>query len=177
MSTSHAYFGGGCFWCTEAAFKLAKGVVAVDSGYAGGTVPHPTYEQISGGQTGHAEVVRVEYDPAIISYENLLKLFFASHDPTTLNRQGYDVGTEYRSIILYTAEQEKSLAEQKIAELNASSADGDPIVTEVKALGVFYPAEEYHKDYYARNPQAAYCQLVINPKLEKVQKEASDLLK
>ncbi|MDE2001857.1 MAG: peptide-methionine (S)-S-oxide reductase MsrA [Patescibacteria group bacterium] len=171
-----AVFGGGCFWCTEAVFKMLKGVSSVEPGYAGGTVPNPTYERVCTGTTGHAEVIRIEYDPALVKYETLLTIFFATHDPTTLNRQGNDVGTQYRSLILYTTEAQKKAAEAFIAKLNASSEKGNPLVTEVKPLDVFYPAENYHRDYYARNKNKPYCQVVINPKLEKVQKEFADLL-
>jgi peptide-methionine (S)-S-oxide reductase len=173
----HAYLGGGCFWCTEAAFKLAKGVVSVMPGYAGGTVTNPSYDDVCDGNTGHAEIIKIEYDPSVISFKNLLKIFFVSHDPTTLNRQGNDVGTQYRSVIFYTTEEEKKIAEETISEINQSAKLGDPVVTEISPLTEFYPAENYHHDYYSRNKEAAYCQFVINPKLEKVQSEAAELLK
>ena len=176
-----AIFGGGCFWCTEAIFKMLKGVIFVTSGYAGGTTladgRNPTYEEVSGGKTGHAEVIRVEYDPTIISYKDLLAVFFATHDPTTLNRQGNDVGTQYRSTILYTDEAQKQEAEGFIHELNISSSEGAPIVTEVKQLDKFYEAEQYHKDYYQNNPQNSYCQVVIAPKVAKAQHMFAELLK
>jgi peptide-methionine (S)-S-oxide reductase len=172
-----AVFGGGCFWCTEAVFKMLKGVYSVDPGYAGGTAANPTYEQVSTGKTGHAEAVRVEYDPAIVPYERLLTIFFASHDPTTLNRQGADVGSQYRSVVFYTSSEQKEIAEKYIADLNQSSKFGDPIVTEVQPLDIFYEAENYHKDYLAHHPNQPYCLLVINPKLEKVKHQFAELLK
>lgn len=170
-------FGGGCFWCTEAVFLQLKGVISVTSGYAGGTTSHPTYEEVSSGATGHAEVIRIEYDPSVVPLEKLLEVFFMSHDPTTRNRQGADVGTQYRSIILYTSEAQRTEAEAFIGELNRSHPDGAPIATEVRPLERFWEAEEGHCDYYAKNSRQAYCQIVINPKLEKVQKEFSELLK
>ncbi len=175
--TETAVFGGGCFWCTEAVFKMLRGVLRVSSGYAGGSVANPSYEQVSGGRTGHAEVIKLEYDPSEITYRDLLTVFFASHDPTTLNRQGNDVGPQYRSIILTTNEAQKAEAEQFIAELNVSTRAGTPITTEVAPLTEFYPAEAYHQDYYANNPSNRYCELVINPKLEKVQQRFDQLLK
>ncbi len=172
-----AVFGGGCFWCTEAVFSMLRGVTSVLPGYAGGTVPNPTYAQVSGGETGHAESVRIEYDPTEVRYRDLLTVFFASHDPTTVNRQGADVGTQYRSVIFYTTPEQKSDAEVYIAEINASNKHGMPVVTAVEPLPVFYPAENYHHEYFAKNRQNQYCALVINPKLEKVQKEFATLLK
>ncbi len=172
--TEIAVFGGGCFWCTEAVFKALKGVVSVMPGYAGGTTANPNYEDVCSGKTGHAEVSRVEYDPIATSYEDLLTIFFATHDPTTLNRQGADVGTQYRSIILYTNEEQKNVAARFIEKLNVS---GPKVVTEVKPLDVFYPAEEGHQDYYARNRSAPYCQIVINPKMEKLRQRFDKLLK
>lgn len=172
-----AVFGGGCFWCTEAVFSMLKGVSAVEPGYAGGHTEQPTYAAVCGGATGHAEVIRVTYDPAIISYRDLLTVFFASHDPTTLNRQGNDVGTQYRSIILTTTTKQQEEAQAFLDELNAAHEEGDPIVTEVAPLRGFFEAEQEHKDYYARNSTAGYCQVVINPKLAKVQKEFARLLK
>ncbi|MBU6370899.1 MAG: peptide-methionine (S)-S-oxide reductase MsrA [Patescibacteria group bacterium] len=176
MKSEIAVFGGGCFWCTEAVFKMLKGVSSVEPGYAGGTVPNPTYEEVCTDDTGHAEVVKVEYDPALVKYETLLTIFFASHDPTTLNRQGNDVGTQYRSAIFYTTPEQKTKAEKFIADINASNKAGKPVVTEVVPLPEFYPAENYHRDYFAKNPNNSYCLLVINPKLEKVQKQFADLL-
>lgn len=170
-----AVFGGGCFWCTEAVFRMLKGVLSVSPGYAGGTTENPTYEQVSTGKTGHAEVIRIEYDPAIIGYEDLLTVFFASHDPSTLNRQGNDVGTQYRSVIFYTTEEQKKTAEKIIQDIDAS-APGAPVVTAVEKLTDFYPAEDYHKAYYERNKTAPYCEIVINPKVEKIQRKFARLL-
>jgi len=172
-----AVFGGGCFWCTEAVFKMLKGVISVTPGYTGGTKDNPNYNEVGSGRTGHAEVVRIEYDPELVSYETLLTVFFATHDPTTLNRQGADVGTQYRSIVLYTTDEQKRAAERRIQELNASTEKGKPIVTEVKPLEHFYEAEQYHRDYYANNTDQPYCQIIINPKLEKVKKQFAELLK
>lgn len=177
MNKEIAIFGGGCFWCTEAVFKMLKGIISVLPGYSGGTVPNPTYEQVCSGATGHAECTQVEYDPSQIDYKDLLTVFFGSHDPTTLNRQGADVGTQYRSVIFYTTPDQKETAESFIREINLSSNEGKPIVTEVLPLDVFYEAEDYHKDYYERNNNEAYCELVINPKLEKVVKNFGELLK
>jgi peptide-methionine (S)-S-oxide reductase len=176
-TTETAVFGGGCFWCTEAVFKMLRGVRHVSSGYAGGSVANPSYEQVSGGRTGHAEVIRLEFDPNEIRYRDLLTVFFASHDPTTPNRQGHDVGPQYRSIILTTSEAQKTEATQFIAELNASTRAGTPITTDVAPLTEFYPAEGYHQDYYANNPSNRYCELIINPKLKKVQQQFDQLLK
>lgn len=176
METKTAVFGGGCFWCTEAVFKRLNGVIGITPGYAGGSDPHPTYETVCQGRTGHAEVVRIEYDPARITYEQLLTVFFATHDPTTLNRQGNDVGTQYRSIVLYMSEEERKAALALIDTLNAASKRGDPIVTTVLPLTTFYEAETYHHDYYAQHKDAPYCQVVINPKLEKVQAQFAQLL-
>jgi peptide-methionine (S)-S-oxide reductase len=178
-----AIFGGGCFWCTEALFKELRGVVSVMPGYVGGTVANPTYEQVSTGKTGHAEAIKIEFDPAQISYNQLLTVFFATHDPTTLNRQGNDVGTQYRSIILYTSDEQKRAAEAFIKKLNESDPGGRPVVTEIKPLGApespekFYDAENYHRDYFANNRSQGYCQVIIEPKVEKLQKEFAELLK
>lgn len=169
-----AVFGGGCFWCTEAVFEELKGVTSVMSGYAGGQTKNPTYESVCSGETGHAEVIKVEFNHQEISYNDLLTVFFATHDPTTLNRQGNDVGTQYRSIILYSDENQKSEAEKFIEELKK---DGINVVTEVKSLEEFYPAEQYHRDFYKNNPDQPYCQLVINPKLDKLRERFSQLLK
>lgn len=171
-----AVFGGGCFWCTEAVFKMLKGVKSVEPGYTGGTVSNPTYAQVCTGETGHAEAVKIEYDPKELNFETLLTIFFATHDPTTLNRQGGDVGTQYRSAIFYSSPEQKITAEKFIADLN-SKKEGNPIITEVKPLYMFYPAENYHKDYFSNHSDAPYCQVVINPKLEKVQRNFSELLK
>ncbi len=176
MDTAIAVFGGGCFWCTEAVFLMLRGVVSVTPGYAGGTTPHPTYEEVSTGTTGHAEVIKIVYHPAQVSYRDLLTVFFASHDPTTMNRQGADVGTQYRSIILTTTDEQAYVATQFIAELNTSSEFGDPIVTVVESLDQCYDAEDYHQNYYANNQNQGYCQLVINPKLEKVKKQFTTLI-
>ena len=172
--TETAVFGGGCFWCTEAVFKSLKGVTSVMPGYAGGTVPNPTYEQVCGGRTGHIEVTRVEFDPSVISYRDLLTVFFATHDPTTKNRQGADVGPQYRSAIFTAGDTQRVEAAQFIKELDADG--GAPIVTEVRPLEAFYPAEEYHRDYYLKNEDVPYCQLVISPKLKKLRERFNALL-
>ena len=172
-----AVFGGGCFWCTEAVFTMLKGVSSVLPGYAGGQTHNPTYTQVAMGSTGHAEVIKIEFDPDSISYEILLTVFFATHDPTTLNRQGADVGAQYRSVIFYTSEDQKTEAVKFISELNASNAQGKAIVTQIEPLDVFYEAEDYHRDYYARNSDNPYCQVIINPKLKKVQEKFAQLLK
>ncbi len=176
MSKEVAVFGGGCFWCTEAVFKMMRGVSSVLPGYAGGTTKNPTYEQVCSGNTGHAEVVRIEYDPEKLAYKSLLTVFFGSHDPTTLNRQGNDIGTQYRSVVFYTTEKQKADAEEFIKEINESNSAGVSVVTTVEPLTEFFEAEEYHKDYFNRNKNAGYCQVIINPKLEKVQKQFADLL-
>ncbi len=167
--TETAVFGGGCFWCLDAQFKLLDGVKKVTSGYAGGTTKNPTYEQVCSDETGHAEVIKVEFDPAKISYADLLRKFFLAHDPTTLNRQGPDEGTQYRSIILYADDQQKTVAEQIKAE--AQKNWPDPVVTQIVPLKEFYAAEDYHQDYFAKNPQAGYCRLVVAPKVRKFEKE------
>lgn len=175
MKTELAIFGGGCFWCTEAIYQELKGVIAVKPGYAGGTTPNPTYEQVCTGKTGHAEAIQVEFNPEEVSYETLLTVFFGTHDPTTLNRQGGDTGTQYRSIILYTTPEQKTEAE---AFIQAARKDlDDPIVTEIKPLTKFYEAEDYHQNYYAKNVLQPYCQFVINPKLSKLKEKFSALLK
>ncbi len=167
MHVEYAYLGGGCFWCLEAVFVEVKGVVSVISGYAGGHVAQPSYEQVCAGETGHVEVVCVSYDPTIIAYEAILEVFFAIHDPRSLNRQGADQGTQYRSIILYTNALEKEIAEHMIADLNAREVSGQSIVTEIQILEKFYPAEEYHQGYFVHHPHAPYCQAVISPKIAK----------
>ncbi|MFZ2693683.1 MAG: peptide-methionine (S)-S-oxide reductase MsrA [Minisyncoccia bacterium] len=177
MEKEIAIFGGGCFWCTEAIFQMLKGVYSVLPGYAGGTTKNPTYESVSSGGTGHAECTQVEFNPSEISYKDLLTVFFGSHDPTTLNRQGSDVGTQYRSIIFYTTPLQKETIENFINELNTSGKEGKKTVTEVVPLDTFYIAENYHKDYYSRNKNTPYCEIVINPKLEKVVKNFTSLLK
>ncbi len=169
-------FGGGCFWCTEAVFKMLRGVSSVLPGYTGGTTDNPTYESVSSGKTGHAEAVKIEYDPKTVKYEDLLTVFFGSHDPTTANRQGNDIGTQYRSAVFYTTPEQKEKTENFIKEINDSSQLGRPAVTEVSPLSGFYEAEEYHRDYFVKNPGNPYCQVVINPKLEKVQKQFAGLL-
>ncbi len=174
--TETAIFGGGCFWCTEAVFKMLRGVSAVAPGYAGGSSPNPTYEQVCSGTTGHAEVIRIEFDPSQVSYRTLMTVFFGSHDATTLNRQGNDVGTQYRSAIFPTTPEQGKEARAFIEELQNSAAGGDPIVTTVEEGATFYPAEDYHQNYYARNSNQGYCQVIIAPKLQKVQKEFADLL-
>jgi peptide-methionine (S)-S-oxide reductase len=174
MIMQHALFGGGCFWCTEAVFLQLKGVSAVTSGYAGGHVQQPTYEQICNGDTQHAEVIMIDYDEAQISFTQLLDVFFATHDPTTLNRQGNDVGTQYRSVIYYLNEEQRVQAQQRI---DALKADGLNIVTELSPAPVFYPAEDYHQNFFARNPSQGYCNLAIPPKLMKLRSKFQDLLK
>lgn len=171
-----ATFGGGCFWCVEAVFERLKGVKSAVSGYAGGNVENPTYKQICTGTTGHAEVCQIEYDPSVITYKELLEVFFYTHDPTTLNRQGNDVGTQYRSVIFYHDDEQKQAAEEYIKELNAKGVWDNPIVTELSSLTKFYPAEGYHQDYYANNPNEGYCRVVINPKLKKFKARFKDKL-
>lgn len=167
-SHRYAYVGGGCFWCTEAAYEIMPGVVSVVSGYAGGHTPNPTYRQITTGTTGHAEVIRIEFDPAVVSYRAVLDFFWAIHDPTTLNRQGADEGPQYRSIILTTSDEERAAAEASRAA--AQPGWGNRIVTEIVPLETFFEAEEYHQDYFRRNPSAGYCRVVIKPKLDKLKK-------
>jgi peptide-methionine (S)-S-oxide reductase len=172
-----ATLGGGCFWCLEPIFKDLKGVESVVSGYAGGTVPNPSYEQVCGGRTGHAEVVQIAYDPNEISFRDLLDVFFTIHDPTTPDRQGADVGPQYRSIILYHGPEQKAEAERAIADLGETGIWRDRIVTEVVPLEKFYPAEAYHQDYFEQNPRQRYCQIVIAPKVAKFRKEHLERLK
>ncbi len=172
-----AIFGGGCFWCTEAVFQELRGVISVMPGYAGGHKENPTYEEVCSGKTGHAEVIKIEYDSEYIKYKDLLTVFFATHDPTSVNRQGNDVGTQYRSIIFYTTDEQKRRAEEFIKKLNESTSEGRAIVTEIRPLVKFYEAEDYHREYYLKNASEPYCQVVINPKLEKLQKEFAKLLK
>ena len=171
-SAKYVVFGGGCFWCTEAVFQRLKGVNSVMPGYAGGNAPSPSYEQVCTGRTGHAEVAKIEFDPAVISYEDLLEVFFATHDPTTKDRQGNDRGTQYRSIILYANEGQKKAAEAAIAKYAPDFPA--PIVTEVKPLGEFYPAENYHQNYYNENGAQPYCSFVISPKLAKFRKKFAE---
>ncbi len=172
-----ATFGEGCFWCSEAVFQRLKGVHSVVSGYSGGDVKNPSYQQVCSGTTGHAEVIQFTYDPSIISYDELLKVFWRTHDPTTLNRQGADVGTQYRSVIFYHNEEQKKKAEHYKDELNKSGAFKDPIVTEISPYRNFYKAEDYHQNYYNNNPSQGYCSFVIAPKLEKFEKVFKDKLK
>jgi peptide-methionine (S)-S-oxide reductase len=166
-----ATLAGGCFWCLEAAFERLQGVVSVAPGYTGGQAPHPSYHDVCSGTTGHAEAVQITFDPGVISFRELLEVFFSIHDPTTLNYQGNDVGTQYRSAIFYHSSEQKQEAEQVIGELTALGVWAQPIVTEVKPLTEFYPAEEYHHGYYRRNPEQGYCQVVIAPKLDKFRKK------
>ncbi|HTW96715.1 MAG TPA: peptide-methionine (S)-S-oxide reductase MsrA [Candidatus Methylomirabilis sp.] len=174
--TQLATFAGGCFWCTEAIFKRFKGVISVKPGYAGGRVPNPSYEQVSSGETGHAEATQIEFDPTITPYEKLLKVFWASIDPTTLNRQGADVGTQYRSVIFYHNDEQKTAAEKSRAELAASGKYRQPIVTAIEPFSNFFPAEAYHRDYYERHQDAGYSQAVIAPKIKKIEENfAADL--
>ena len=179
-----AVFANGCFWCTEAVFAMLKGVSSVKPGYTGGDIlkisdktKGPTYEEVCNSNTGYVEAIKIEYDPAVISYDDLLAVYFNTHDPTTLNRQGNDVGTQYRSAIFYTDDEQKSLAEKTIVELNASKAYDRPVVTEVTKLAHFYEAEDYHHEYYKNHEGQPYCQLVIAPKLEKMQERFSTLLR
>lgn len=168
VKTEIATFGGGCFWCLEAVFEKIPGVKTVISGYAGGSVPNPSYEMVSSGETGHAEVVQIEYDPEAVTYDKLLDVFWACHNPTTLNAQGPDFGTQYRSIILYGNDAQKKAAEKSYQKLTASRAFPSPIVTQLVPLEQFYPAEPYHQDYYRKHKNAAYCQINITPKLKKL---------
>ncbi len=176
QNLSYATFGGGCFWCLEAIFSRIKGVHNATSGYAGGDVPNPTYEQVTTGTTGHAEVVQIAFDPDRISYLQLLEVFFRVHDPTTLNRQGADVGTQYRSVVFYHDEMQKSTAEKVKQGLNKEGIWDNPIVTEITPLGTFYQAEDYHQNFFEKNPQQAYCQMVILPKVEKFKNMFNELL-
>jgi peptide-methionine (S)-S-oxide reductase len=169
--------GGGCFWCVEAVFQELKGVSRVVSGYAGGTVPNPTYEQVCSGRTGHAEVAQITFDPSVVSLPEVLEVFWKTHDPTTLNRQGNDVGTQYRSVILYANPAQKETAEAYRKKLDESGAFNQPIVTTIEPLTTFYPAEKYHQNYYRTNPNQGYCQYVIVPKLDKFRKVFRDKLK
>lgn len=172
-----ATFAGGCFWCTEAVYAELKGVKSVTSGYIGGQVPNPTYKDVCTGLTGHAEAIEIEYDPAVVSFEKLLEVFFATHDPTTLNRQGADVGTQYRSGVFYHDDEQKRIAEQVIAKLDGAKVFPGKIVTEVTKASTFYPAEGYHQDYFAKNPGDRYCNAVAAPKVAKVRKFFKDLVK
>jgi peptide-methionine (S)-S-oxide reductase len=172
-----ATLGGGCFWCLEAVFEQLQGVRQVESGYAGGHTANPTYREVCKGDTGHAEVVQVTFDPGVVGYSDLLDVFFATHDPTTLNRQGHDCGTQYRSIILYHSPQQQEIAQQKIAELNQAGIWKEPIVTQVVPLEKFYRAEAYHQEYFRHNPSQPYCQAVVAPKVVKFRKQFAGRLK
>jgi peptide-methionine (S)-S-oxide reductase len=172
-----ATFGAGCFWCVEAQFQILDGVISVSSGFSGGTVKNPAYREVCNGTTGHAEVCQIVYDPAKISYDELLAAFWQSHDPTQLNRQGNDIGTQYRSVIYYHNEEQKRLAEKYKKELNASGAFEKPIVTEISPIGTFYKAEDYHQNYFNQNGSESYCQFVIQPKVEKFKKVFKNKLK
>jgi peptide-methionine (S)-S-oxide reductase len=172
-----ATLAGGCFWCLEAVFDDLQGVLSVESGYAGGETEHPTYQDVCNGTTGHAEVVRIEFDPALLPFNDLLRVFFSIHDPTSLNRQGADVGTQYRSAIFCHDEAQKQAAEEIIAELQAAQLWPNPIVTEVSPLGNYYPAEDYHQEYFANNPNQPYCAAVVAPKVAKFRKQFLERLK
>ena len=175
--TETATFGGGCFWCTEAIFKSLKGVETVESGYSGGKLTNPTYREVCTGETGHAEVTQITFDPKVISFHELLEVFWETHDPTTLNRQGADVGTQYRSVIFYHSVEQKEIAEKYKAELNKENVFDKPVVTEITSFDKFWPAEKYHQNYYENNSTQGYCQIVIVPKLEKFRKIFKDKLK
>ena len=177
QTLSQTVLAGGCFWCLEAVFDQVKGVTDVVSGYSGGKRPNPSYEQVCTGLTGHAEAVKLTFDPEKIPFEDLLRIFFTIHDPTTLNRQGADVGTQYRSAIFYTSAEQKSAAEKVIAELEAEKLWSGKIVTQLVPLEVFYPAEEVHQEYFARNPNAGYCQFVVAPKVAKFRQKYQHLMK
>lgn len=177
MPSSLATFGSGCFWCTEAIFNDLKGVRQVTSGYAGGIKPQPTYEEVSSGQTGHAEVVQIAFDPNVVSYEQLLEVFFLTHNPTTLNRQGNDVGTQYRSVVFYHDEAQRAAVEKVRTNIEAEKIYDHPLVTTLEPYKEFFPAEDYHQNYFANNPDQPYCQVVIDPKVAKFRKKFSSLQK
>ncbi len=174
---AHATLGGGCFWCLEAVYVDLRGVERVVSGYAGGDLLNPTYRQICTGRTGHAEVVQITFDPQQLSYHDLLRVFFTIHDPTTLNRQGNDVGSQYRSVIFYHDDEQRRIAEAVMAEITAAGIWSSPLVTELQPLMLFYPAEDYHQDYYTNNSYQPYCQIVIAPKVAKFRRLYADRLK
>lgn len=176
-TSERAIFAGGCFWCTEAVFQDLKGVSSVRSGYVGGSVENPTYEQVSSGRTGHAEAIEIIFDPAQISYRELLYVFFYTHNPTTLDRQGNDVGTQYRSAVFYTSKEQKREIESVLRELETEKVFADPVVTEIRPEAPFYTAEEYHQNYFKENSEKPYCQIVIFPKVEKLKAKFSHLLK
>jgi peptide-methionine (S)-S-oxide reductase len=171
MSSETVTLAGGCFWCLEAVYEQMRGVTRVQSGYMGGSAPRPTYQQVCGGGTGHAEVVQVEFDPAVITMRDVLEVFFAIHDPTTRDRQGNDVGTQYRSAIFYHSDEQRRVAEELIGELTAEKAFADPIVTEVQPASEFWPAEDYHNEYFRRNGEQPYCAYVVAPKVSKFRKK------
>ena len=175
-ATAFAIFGNGCFWCTEAIFQQLKGVIKVTSGYSGGHVANPSYKEVCTGTTGAAECLYIEYDPSKISFEELLEVFWQTHDPTTLNRQGADSGTQYRSVIFYRNDEQRSIAENYMAQLDKSGSFSDPIVTTLEPFTIFYPAENYHQNYYNDNGGQGYCQFVIRPKVEKFKKQFKDKL-
>lgn len=177
MQSETATFGAGCFWCVEAVFQQLEGVHKVVSGYTGGTTINPNYKAVCMGTTGHAEVVQIEFDPTVITFKELLGVLWHTHDPTTLNQQGNDVGTQYRSAIFYHSDTQRSIAEESKAEMDKSGMWDDPIVTEITEIDVFYPAEDYHQNYFELNPRQAYCQFVIHPKMKKFTKEFKDKLK
>lgn len=176
-TTQTTTLGGGCFWCLEAVYDQLRGVTDVVSGYAGGAVANPTYQAVCGGNTGHAEVIHVQFDPSVISYADLLNVFFTIHDPTTLNRQGADVGTQYRSVIFYHDDEQRRIAEETIARISAEGLWSDPIVTELTPFTEFFAAEDYHQEYFARNPNQGYCRVVIAPKVAKFRKHYLERLK
>jgi len=176
-ATQTAVLGGGCFWCVEAVYDQLKGVRSAESGYAGGKSPNPTYDDVCGGRTGHAEVVRIEFDPEELSFEDLLRVFFTIHDPTTKDRQGNDVGTQYRSVVFAQSAEQRKVAESVVAELNGAHLWRDPIVTEIADAAPFYPAEQYHQEYFTRNGRQPYCQAVVAPKVAKFRKQYLDRLK
>lgn len=175
--TETATLAAGCFWCTEAVYVRIRGVKSVTSGYTGGNVPNPSYEQVCTGTTGHAEGIQIVYDPEVVTFEQLLDVFFHTHDPTTLNRQGYDVGTQYRSAVFYHDDSQKEIAAKMLRELNKSGEFDDPIVTTLEKMTKWYPAEDYHKDYFALNPRQPYCARVVAPKVSKFQQRYQSLLK
>jgi len=179
MNTQHEIttLGGGCFWCLEAVYDQLEGVLDVVSGYSGGHIPNPDYKSVCTGRTGHAEVVQVSFDPAVVSFQEILEVFFTIHDPTTLNRQGADVGTQYRSVIYYHSEAQKATAEKVIAEFEAAKIWPNRIITEVTALDTFYPAEDYHQEYFQRNPYQGYCRAVVAPKVAKFRQKYAQRLK
>lgn len=176
MAIREATFGGGCFWCLEAVFQALAGVESVESGYAGGQIPNPTYQQVCTGTTGHAEVIRIAFDDRVIDYETLLNVFFAIHDPTTRDRQGADVGSQYRSVIFHHDDEQRAGAESVVARLNAGHLWPDPIITQIEPVPTFYPAERYHQNYYRRYPTQGYCQAVIAPKLAKLRRSFRELV-